>query len=87
MKLFRVAEAPWVTAVGDGTQLTVARSLACSVSDPKYLPVAAYIEDHGLVLFETAIRPEQGMYGRCEVSHYTTPEVRSLLLMNLEENR
>lgn len=84
-EFFQVAESPWVVAVGDGTQLSVSRSLACSKHDPKYLPVAAYIEDHGLVLVETTTRPEPGMHGRCEVQHFATPEARNILMT--EENQ
>lgn len=83
--LFTVCEAPYVTAAGDGEQLTVARSLSCGVDDPRYRPVADYIRQHDLVLVETDTRLEPGMAGKCAVSHYATPQVRMLLLMKKEE--
>ncbi len=73
---------PYLAAVGNGTLLTVSRSLAMSVDDPRYLPVTQYIRDYGLVLYSREVGPERDMYGRSEQSWYATPEARNLLMEN-----
>lgn len=81
-ELFKAAHPPWLTAVGDGTQLVVSRSLAMSVHDERYLAVEGYIADHQMVLVDSKTGPEEGMYGRVYWSRYATPEARNLIRGN-----
>jgi hypothetical protein len=75
---------PWISAVGDGTQLMLGRSLALAKDDPRLLPVLQYISDNGLVLVEEEeVSGEEGLYGRVERSRFATPTARNLILMNL----
>lgn len=76
-----INEKPFLAAVGDEFQLDVSRSLACSLDDPIYQPVAEYIRDNNMVLISSETGPETGMFGRVEQSHYGTPEVRHLYMM------
>ncbi|MFV8233063.1 hypothetical protein [Mycolicibacterium fortuitum] len=76
-----VNEKPFLAAVGDEFQLDVSRSLACSVDDQIYQPVAQYIRDNNMVLISSETGPETGMFGRVEQSHYGSPEVRQLYMM------
>lgn len=83
---FVVNHRPFLVAVGNDILLTVDRSLAMSVTDPKYRPIADYIEERGLVLLEREVTTDERMYGRAEKSWYATPEARMLLLTEEESD-
>lgn len=83
---FVVNHRPFLTAVGNDVLLRVDRSLAVSVTDPRYRPIAEHIETHRMVLVEReAVTDDPQMYGRTEMSRFATPEARQLLMMNFEE--
>lgn len=78
---FVVNELPFLVAVGNDVLLSVDRSDAMSVTDPKYRPIADHIADHGMVLVERDTGTDPRMSGRIEKSWYATPTARNLLLM------
>lgn len=83
--MFKVGQAPFLVAVGDGVQLLVSRSLVVSAESAQYQPVADYISFHEMVLVSREVGPEDDMHGRVEQSQYAIPEARNLIMTNTEE--
>ncbi|SUA04015.1 Uncharacterised protein [Mycolicibacterium fortuitum] len=84
--VIEITALPYLTAVGNGTQLVVSRSLSLNVSDPIYLPLAQYIESNGLVITATeVVETKEFLSGPVAESHYATPELRDIIRQAAEE--